>query len=39
MLIASQISNWFINARRRAPGKEARDKEANGNAAPHSPEE
>jgi len=24
----AQISNWFINARRRAPGKEARDKQA-----------
>jgi hypothetical protein len=26
----SQVSNWFINARRRAPQKEQREREANG---------
>lgn len=25
-----KVSNWFINARRRAPQKEAREREANG---------
>ncbi|KAF2818368.1 hypothetical protein CC86DRAFT_337248 [Ophiobolus disseminans] len=37
----SQVSNWFINARRRAPGKEARDREASAalNSAHHGSEE
>ncbi|KAF1915813.1 hypothetical protein BDU57DRAFT_450235 [Ampelomyces quisqualis] len=32
---SSQVSNWFINARRRAPQKEAREREANGGLSDH----
>ncbi|KAH8725452.1 hypothetical protein GQ44DRAFT_797260 [Phaeosphaeriaceae sp. PMI808] len=33
-LSLNQVSNWFINARRRQPQKEAREREGNGSEAP-----